>query len=309
MTTELRRRVSATRVRTAGVVGAWMSGALMGAADLVPGVSGGTVALALGVYQRLVTNLGAGAEVAARLLRLDPAAARRRLEDIEWWFLVPLLVGVLTAVAALAGVLRHLLETEPVAMSALFLGLVVGSIVVALEEVDRADPPVVSLGLGVAVVTFLALGLRAGRMTDPSLAVLFAGGAVAVCAMILPGISGSFILLLGGLYQPVITAVDERQIVAVAAVGAGAVVGLGVFARLLDRLLRRHHAPVLAALIGLMAGSLRVLWPWPAGADGVGDTGLAPPVAGETLSALGLALGGVVGVIVVARLARVLNRP
>lgn len=309
MTTELRRRASATRVRAAGVAGAWISGALMGAADLVPGVSGGTVALALGVYQRLVTNLGAGAEVAARLLRLDPAGARRRLGDIEWWFLVPLLVGVLTAVGALAGVLRHLLETQPVAMSALFLGLVVGSIVVALEEVDRADPPVVALGLGVAVVTFLALGLRAGRVTDPSLAVLFAGGAVAVCAMILPGISGSFILLIAGLYQPVITAVDERQVLAVAAVGAGAVVGLGVFARLLDRLLHRHHAPVLAALIGLMAGSLRVLWPWPAGADGVGDTGLAPPVPGETLSALGLAVGGVVGVIVVARLARMLNRP
>lgn len=290
------------------VLGFWLSGMLMGSADLVPGVSGGTVALIVGVYERLVHNLGTGAAAVGSLLRLDPAGVRESLREVEWWFLAPLLVGVLTAVAVLAGTLRHLLETQPVGMSALFLGLVVGSVKVGLDQLERRGPALIALGTLVAVLVFLGLGLRAGRITDPSLPVLFVGGAVAVSAMILPGISGSFILLVGGLYHPVLVAVHERRLLAVAAVGAGAVVGLAVFSRLLDRLLARHHAPVLAALVGLMAGSLRVLWPWPAGPDGVGDTGLRAPVPGEVLPATGLALAGLVAVLVIARLGRRMNR-
>jgi putative membrane protein len=279
-----------------------VGGFLMGSADIVPGVSGGTIALVIGIYERLVAQVRTGASALARLVRGDLSGAGAEARLVQWRFVVPLGVGILAAVALLSSALEHLLEEQPVALSGLFLGLVAGSVVVASREFrSPADGTRVAVVAGTAIAVFGLLGLRSGTAQDPSLLVFFAGGAVAVCAMILPGISGSFILLLLGLYDAVIGAVSDRDLVVVAVVGAGAVLGLALFSTLLHWLLANHHDLVLAALIGLMAGSLRVLWPWPAGEDGVGDTTLGAP-DGQVLAVVGLAVVGFLVVLVVARL-------
>ena len=237
------------------------------------------------------------------LLRGRFGEAGRALAAVDWGFLLLLLTGIATAVLVLAGVLGRLLEEQPVLMSAVFLGLVGGSVVVAADEVRRPTPRVWWIGAVTAVATFLLLGLRAGTLEDPSLVVLFAGGALAICAMILPGVSGSFLLLLVGLYEVVLSAVDDRDLATIAVVGLGAVVGLALFSTLLHWLLDHHRDTVMAALLGLMVGSLRVLWPWPAGVDGVGDTRLGAPDE-QVLAATLLGLGAAVVVVVLARLAR-----
>lgn len=277
-------------------------GFLMGSADLVPGVSGGTIALVLGIYERLIAQVRTGASALARLARGHGQAALAEARIVQWRFVLPLAAGILLAIAALASGLRHLLDEQPVLLSGLFLGLVAGSVVVALREFEgRIGGAQVATGAAVAVAVFAILGLRSGRIDDPSLLVFLVGGAVAVCAMILPGISGSFILLLLGLYDAVIGAVSDRDLVVVAVVGVGAVLGLALFSTLLHWLLATHHDLMLAGLIGLMAGSLRVLWPWPAGADGVGDTTLGAP-DGQVWPTLGLAVLGFAAVVVIARL-------
>ncbi|MBW3621536.1 MAG: DUF368 domain-containing protein [Actinobacteria bacterium] len=283
------------------------SGFLMGSADLVPGVSGGTIALVLGIYERLVANIRQGSRAASLLVRGSVRDAVRALGLVEWSFLAPLLLGILTAVVVLARTLEHLLETRPVELSAAFAGLIVGSVIVSAAELRERSPRILAIVVASTVATFVLLGLRSGRFEDPSLAIVLFGGALAICAMILPGISGSFILLMIGLYEYVLGAVSSRDLVVVAVFGAGTVLGLGMFSTLLNWLLTRFREVVLAVLIGLMAGSLRVLWPWPAEPDGVGTTALAAPPAGELLPAVGLAAAGAVLVVVVALLARRLS--
>jgi putative membrane protein len=289
------------------IAATYAGGFLMGSADIVPGVSGGTVALVLGFYERLVTNIRQGARALSLLVRGDVAGFVAALRAVEWSFLAPLLLGILTAIAVLARGLEHLLETQPVALSAAFAGLIVGSVVVSYTELRERSARIHAILAASAVATFLLLGLRGGSIDDPSLPVVFAGGALAVCAMILPGISGSFILLMIGLYESVLGAVSDLDVLVVAVFAGGAVVGLGSFSTFLNWLLVRYREIVLAVLIGLMAGSLRVLWPWPVGEDGVGTTALGAPVASEVPLAAGLALVGLVGVVVVARLARGLS--
>lgn len=279
-----------------------VGGLLMGSADIVPGVSGGTIALVIGIYERLVAQVRTGASVLASTVRGDVRTAVGDVRMIQWRFILPLGIGILAAIGLLSSALEHLLEEQPVVLSGLFLGLVAGSVVVAFREFEE---PVggreVAIMAVTAVAVFALLGLRGGRIDDPSLLVFFGGGAVAICAMILPGISGSFILLLLGLYDAVIGAVSGLDLAVVAVVGLGAVLGLALFSTLLHWLLANHHALVLATLIGLMAGSLRVLWPWPAGPDGVGDTRLGAP-GDQLLPTIGLAVVGFLLVLVIARL-------
>lgn len=279
------------------------TGFAMGSADIVPGVSGGTIALVLGIYDRLVGSIRQGTRGLSALLRGRPREAWRALLAVDWGFLVVLLVGIGTAVVVLAGVLERLLEEQPVLLSAGFLGLVAGSVVVSSVEVRQPSPRVWAIGVVSAVATFLLLGLRVGSLQDPAALVLVAGGALAICAMILPGVSGSFLLLLVGLYDPVLSAVDDGDLVTVALVGTGAVVGLALFSTLLHWLLDHHRNTVMAALLGLMVGSLRVLWPWPAGAEGVGDTRLGAP-DGQVLASVLLFVGAAALVVLVARVAR-----
>jgi putative membrane protein len=277
-------------------------GAAMGAADVVPGFSGGTVALVAGVYDRLIAAVSGAAGLVPVVLRGRWREVPAALRALDAPFLLTLLAGLAAAAATLAGPLERLLEEQPVVMSALFLGLVLGAAVVARHRLRAPAAQHAALVVGAAVVTAAALGLRPAGVADPGLAFLALAGAIGVSAMILPGISGSFLLLLLGAYEPVIAAIAARDLSTLAVFGAGIVTGLALFARLLDRLLRRHHDTVLALLIGLMVGSARVLWPWPAGA-GIGDPALGPPGAQAGVAALvGLgALAAVVGIEAVAR--------
>lgn len=264
----------------------FLRGFTMGAADIVPGVSGGTVALVFGIYHRLIDAIRTGSSAIGHLLRGDASGAWQRLRAVEWGFLLPLLAGILAAVAALSGVVGHLLEDAPVEMAGLFLGLVAGSVVVAWKLLDRRDVLRLAVLVGVGVLTFMLLGLREGTSEDsvdqidnPALWAFFLAGAIAICAMILPGISGSFILVMLGMYGAVLAAVNERDIAAVLAVALGCVVGLALFSQVLHWALSTHYSTVMAALIGLMVGSTRVLWPWPAGVDSTALHAPADPVA------------------------------
>ena len=240
----------------------------MGTADLVPGVSGGTIALVLGIYERLVASIREGSSALGSFLKADGRGGLDHLRKVEWIFLLPLLGGILTAVVVLSSFLERQLEERPTILAALFLGLVLASIVIAwrLIRVPALSHPVV--GAVVAAALFVLLGLGEGRTTeDPALLVFFGSGALAICAMILPGISGSLILLMIGMYAPVLSAVTDRSYLSIAVFAAGAVVGLAFFSQILNWALEHHHDLVLAALIGLMAGSTRVLWPWPGGVE------------------------------------------
>lgn len=272
-------------------------GFAMGAADLVPGVSGGTVALVLGIYRRLITAVRTGAAALGSLIRLDFGGFLHHLRSVEWAFFLPLVAGVGTAVVALSHLIERLLEDYPLRMAGLFFGLVAGSIVVAWRLVERRDALRLGVLAVVAVATFLLLGFSAGTVTDPSWWMFLGAGAIAICAMILPGVSGSFLLLMMGMYVPVLGAVNDRDLVMVGVFGLGAVVGLGVFSTLLHTLLDRYHDTVMAGLVGLMAGSLRVLWPWPEGTNG---TSLAAP-DGEVFFPVLLAVTGAVLVLLVTR--------
>jgi len=274
-----------------------ITGVVMGAADVVPGFSGGTVALVAGIYPRLVANIRASAHVVSVVLRVRLREVPAALRALDWGFLLVLLAGLAGAALTLATTLERLLRTEPVTMSAVFLGLVLGAAVVARHQF-RASPGLrlLLIVIASAAVTAPLLGLRPAALEDPSLLVLGAVTAIAVCATILPGVSGSFLLLVLGVYEPIISAVADRDLLVIGVFLGGAVTGVLSFSTLLDWLLRRAHDVVLAVLIGLMIGSARVLWPWPSG-TGVGDptigapTGavLVPVLAG--LAAFGLVLG------------------
>ncbi len=290
-------------------------GFAMGTADIIPGVSGGTIALLLGIYERLVTNIATAARALGTGLRGDFRGAQRRLGQVEWGFLIPLLAGILAAVVALSSLLDRLLEDHPEAMAGLFFGLVAASVVVAWDMQRRHDGLALLVMLAVAVGLFLVLGYQTGPVADPSLLAFLGAGAIAICAMILPGISGAFLLLMIGMYASVLHAVNERELLDLAVFGVGVVVGISLFSSVLTWLLDRAHDIVLAGLIGLMLGSLRVLWPWPNGvgiisdeADEVVDgSGLDWPAADEILVPVLLGLAAFAVVIAVSR--RVSRQP
>jgi putative membrane protein len=219
-------------------------------------------------------------------------------------FLATLLVGLLGAAFLLASTLEGVLETQPVIMSGVFLGLVLGAAVAARHQFE-APAGLGASGLVVvaAVVTATVLGVRPQVAAEPDPLLLGLTAAIAVCAMILPGISGSFLLLLLGTYEPIIAAVSDRELVTIGIVGLGAISGLLAFSTLLHWLLARAHDVLLALLMGLMIGSARVLWPWPAGA-GVGDPALGAP-QGQVVPTL---LATVVALAAVVVLDRALRR-
>jgi len=275
-------------------------GFFMGAADLVPGVSGGTIALVLGIYRRLVAAIQRGSAALGGFARLDVRAGWARLGEVEWTFLLPLLGGIGLAVLVLSRLIESQLRSHPVEMAALFLGLVLGSIALAWRLLLRRDPARILILLAVAAGMFLLLGLRPGTSPDrvgqlahPAGWTFFLAGAVAICAMVLPGISGSFLRVILGMYGPVLGAVADRDALTLGVFLLGAVVGLALFSQLLHWALETHYDSVMAALIGLMVGSMRVLWPWPGGVD---STALGRP-EGALLPVVGAALVGALAVV------------
>lgn len=231
-------------------------GALIGMAELVPGISGGTVALIVGIYERAVRNAN------------DLISGN--FKKVEWSFLGSVAVGMLIAVFGFSTLLSNFVDNNVSASSALFLGMVVISIIVPLSMLSKAErtaPSSIIAFIAAAVVIFIVTGFTSEPQDDPSLIVVFFAAAIAVCALILPGISGSLILLTMGLYQPIIGAVSDRELGTMGVFALGALCGLAAFIKLLNYLLSTHCAPTLAAMAGFMLGSLRALWPWGADQD------------------------------------------
>ncbi|MGB1650057.1 MAG: DUF368 domain-containing protein, partial [Acidimicrobiales bacterium] len=216
----------------------------MGAADAVPGVSGGTIALLLGIYERLLQNIHHCTDLVISILRIDRAATKRSLLSIEWRFLLSLLSGVIIAFVLLAQIIERLLENHPTSVAGLFFGLVLASIIVAGFMVDTWNIYRVVLGVATGIAVFVLLGVRAGPIQEPSLLVFFFSGAIAISAMILPGISGSFFLLMIGMYGSLIEAVNERYLGKLLIFGFGAVLSLSLSARLLNWILRNYRDSV-----------------------------------------------------------------
>jgi len=252
----------------------------MGSADIVPGVSGGTVALVLGIYERLIDNIHRGASALRSLLSRDGSGAVSKAKSVEWGWLLSLLAGILIAIAALSAIIEQLLDEQAIRTSSVFLGLVVGSVVIAWRLIDMRTVVHGTIAISVGIALFLVLGLRSDtHAAGPELVtrpiwVFVLAGALAICAMILPGISGSFILVMIGMYTEIIGAVNDRNLAVLAATGIGCIIGLAAFSTLLNWLLEHHHDVVIAAMVGLMLGSVRVLWPWP---NGTSTTSLAAP--------------------------------
>lgn len=239
--------------------GIFLRGLAMGAADIVPGVSGGTVAFITGIYPRLLHSLRSfDIELLRLVFRADARAAWRHVNGN---FLAALLSGIVTSIFSLAQLLSWLLTQYPEPLWAFFFGLILGSALLLLRQVPHWQLRQCSaLVLGVA--TALTVGLAPHAEFVGGNAGVFLAGFIAICAMILPGISGSFILVLLGMYGPVLSAVTSVDIVFLAIFAAGAAGGLMTFSRILDWLLSRYRAVTVALLTGFLFGSLVVVWPW-----------------------------------------------
>ncbi len=234
-------------------------GFCMGASDVIPGVSGGTMAFILGIYEELIDAIRSFDLKGIKLLLT--LKLRDLLNHISWQFVLALGIGILMAIFSLSRVLSWLLQNKPVLIWSFFLGLILASAFSVSQRVDGWRLYTWMGLLGGAIGTYFLVGLVPVSTPD-DLWFLFVSGAIAICAMILPGISGAFILVLLGKYQFVLEAVNNRDFIILAIVAAGAVIGIAVFSRLLGWLLRSYHDLMVAVLTGLMLGSLRKVWPW-----------------------------------------------
>lgn len=237
-------------------------GLLMGGADVIPGVSGGTMALIVGIYERLLHAVSAVFSAVAAVPRGDLAGARRSFAEVEWRFILPLGAGILTAIVAGSRVILPLMERYPEEARGLFFGLVAASVAIPWMRIQRPRALEYALVPVAAILAFVLVGLPPTEVRDPSMPRVFVSASVAICAMILPGVSGSFLLAVLGMYTVTLAALRDFDLVYIIVFAGGAAVGLGVFSKLLSWLLERRHDVTMAALVGLMAGSLRALWPW-----------------------------------------------
>lgn len=270
-------------------------GFLIGTAELVPGVSGGTVALVTGVYEQLIDS-ASHVVGAARVAVTGPDRRVRAMTELrrtDWRLVIPVLLGMVTAVLTVAGIMSAFVTDHPEQARGLFFGLVAASVLVPISMLPPARRSVlydVALVMVAAATAYLLIGLAGGGTTsDPPLLVVFFAAAVAICALVVPGVSGSFLLLAVGLYTVTLTAVDERNLVYIVVFGAGAAFGLASFVQPLGYVLREHRRTTLVVMTGLMIGSLRALWPWQQAESGASDSApgalLAPtaPLVGPLL--------------------------
>lgn len=241
-------------------------GVCMGASDIVPGVSGGTMAFILGIYEELIDSI----RTIGRPNFLQ-AAFKFRIKEasqiLNWEFLLSVLIGILIAVVTLSHALENLLINQPVFLWSFFFGLVLASVLVVSKRVKQWQPSLVAVLLLGATVAYLLVGLVPVQTPNAWWFLIFSG-AVASCALILPGISGAFLLVLLGKYQYVLGAFNDFRGGDVAAavplifVAIGTIIGLVSFSQVLSWLFHRYHDLTVALLIGLMVGSLRKIWLW-----------------------------------------------
>lgn len=234
-------------------------GMSIGAADVVPGVSGGTIALILGIYEELINSIKGVNKSSLKMLF--------SLKFKEFWgaingnFLLSISGGILISIYSLARAATYMLDNHPALIWSFFFGLVLSSIYYVSKGVSKWNiKAVISFAIG-AVVAFLVT-IATPTDTPNTTIFIFISGMIAICAMILPGVSGSFILLLLGKYDYIMTAVKEFKVLDISIFAAGAVVGVALFSRILSYLLNKFYNITIALLAGFMLGSLNKVWPW-----------------------------------------------
>lgn len=237
----------------------FLKGMSMGGADVVPGVSGGTIAFITGIYEELLNSIKSFDQQAIQLLLKGRIAAL--WEHVNGKFLVTLLSGILVSILSLAKLIHYLLNNHPIQLWSFFFGLIVISAIVVSREIKHWKWVVIFAGIAGIAIAYLITGATPATTPDNYL-FIFASGAIAICAMILPGISGSFILLILGKYEFIIEAVKDFNLPIIIVFGLGCVVGLLTFTRLVSFLLSRYHDVTVAMLAGFMIGSLNKIWPW-----------------------------------------------
>ena len=236
-----------------------LKGIAMGAADVVPGVSGGTIAFISGIYEELITSINNMGPSLIRIWKNDGFRAFWR--KLNGNFLAALFFGIFISLFSLATLVSWLLENEPVLLWSFFFGLVAASIFFVGREITKWNIAMVIILLIGATIAYIITTLPASE-NSAGLPYLFMSGALAVCAMILPGISGAFILVLLGSYKTVLDAVHERDISVIITVALGAIFGLFSFAKLLKWMFKHYKNLTLALLTGFILGSLNKIWPW-----------------------------------------------
>lgn len=240
-------------------LGIYIRGVAMGAADVVPGVSGGTVAFITGIYEPLldaISSINPAALVV--LVKQGPKAC---WQHINGTFLLALMLGIFTSILSLAQLISYLLDHQPLLLWSFFFGLIAASSLHMAKQVKQWQGlTILALLLGV-MIAWLITEIKPSELT-PSLLFYFLAGAIAICAMILPGISGSFILVLMGMYHHVLEAIKGFEWLTLLSFSAGCGIGLLSFSHLLSWLFRRYHDITLALLTGFLIGSLNLVWPW-----------------------------------------------
>ncbi len=237
----------------------YLKGVAMGAADVVPGVSGGTIAFITGIYEELIESIkNINAEALRKLFKEGIGSA---WQHINGTFLVVLFAGIITSIITLAKGISYLLETYPILVWAFFFGLIVASAVLIGKSISKWNlTTVLGLLAGIGIAYYITVASPA--QTSEEYWFVFLSGALAICAMILPGISGSFILLLLGKYKFILQSVSELNISVVLIFVLGCLAGLLTFARLLSWMFKHAKELTIAILTGFMIGSLNKVWPW-----------------------------------------------
>tara|TARA_R110000868_G_scaffold14075_17_gene65839 strand:+ start:12490 stop:13407 length:918 start_codon:yes stop_codon:yes gene_type:complete len=236
-----------------------LKGIAMGAADVVPGVSGGTIAFISGIYEELIESIN---KINFSLFKtLKQEGLKAFWKQVNGNFLLALFTGIFISVISLAKGISWLLLNQPVLLWSFFFGLVVASIYFVGKSIEKWSAATIMMLVFGAVVAYYITTLPPSENTD-SLPYLFFSGALAICAMILPGISGAFILVLLGSYKVILEAVHERDLKIVVTVGLGAIFGLLSFARVLKWMFKNYKDLTLAILTGFIIGSLNKIWPW-----------------------------------------------
>jgi putative membrane protein len=244
----------------------FLRGGLIGIAEIIPGISGGTIALITGVYTRIINS--ASDAVRGFLLvfgfsKVKLAESRTRFKAMSWSLLIPLLIGMITAIFVAAGVVEPLLEQYPTLTRALFAGLIAASLIVPIRlSGARWGLLDYALALLAALAAFALTSIPRAMDADPGFFVIVASAAMAVCALVLPGVSGSYLLLALGMYAPTVAAVNDRDFGYLGTFVLGAILGLAGFVSALQWLLEHKRKLTLVVMTGLMVGSLRALWPW-----------------------------------------------
>lgn len=237
-----------------------LKGMAMGAADVVPGVSGGTIAFISGIYEELLQSIS---NINLDLFKtLKKEGIKSAWKQLNGNFLLALFSGIFISVLSLAKIISWLLETKPILVWSFFFGLVLASVIYIGKQIKKWNVLSIILLISATIVAYVITTLPPLVSESSSNLFLFISGAIAVCAMILPGISGSFILVLLGAYKPILNAVSSRDFLIIALVGLGAIVGLLSFSRVLKWLFANFKNYTLAALTGFIIGSLNKIWPW-----------------------------------------------